>query len=422
MEQTVSNAKLLHDKGIDPYAVWIKRCREKRISPWISMRMNDMHRVTIPNSPWITNFWRKHPELRRNPNYTGKDWGEYTFDYSKMEVRSFELALVRELLERYDCDGFETDWMRFPLHFTKPLEQGHFLTQFMRDVRSIAKEWEIKRGHPIRISARIPTDPDVAAALGMDAALWAKEGLVDMIVASCYWHTIDFDTPIERWQERFGNVARKVPVVPGGVEGISAYKAAPRQMITDPALYYGWAASSRYRGAGSFYLFNFMMYWSAALQGDSSLLPNIYRPMIEKGLSDEVVLGSRRRHPVTFHDTRSSVPDGAQLPKMTAKSASFTIHIGKKPASGKVAVIAGLSEKDGVKDATFTASLNGQKAFVCSGVLTPEQYGGKSTVRAVRFEMSLKSARDGANIVEIVQDAGAHQQIVWMEIEIDPMK
>ncbi len=58
MEHTVSNAKLLHEKGIDPYAVWIKRCREKRISPWISMRMNDVHRVTIPNHPWITNFWR----------------------------------------------------------------------------------------------------------------------------------------------------------------------------------------------------------------------------------------------------------------------------------------------------------------------------------------------------------------------------
>jgi len=35
------NAKLLFDRGIDPYHVWIRRCRERGISPWLSPRMND---------------------------------------------------------------------------------------------------------------------------------------------------------------------------------------------------------------------------------------------------------------------------------------------------------------------------------------------------------------------------------------------
>ncbi len=51
------NAKLLHDRGIDPYAVWIRRCREKGISPWISPRMNDTHFVHITNYFRNTTFW-----------------------------------------------------------------------------------------------------------------------------------------------------------------------------------------------------------------------------------------------------------------------------------------------------------------------------------------------------------------------------
>ena len=39
----VRNTRLLHERGIDPYQVWIARCREKGISPWLSMRMNDLH-------------------------------------------------------------------------------------------------------------------------------------------------------------------------------------------------------------------------------------------------------------------------------------------------------------------------------------------------------------------------------------------
>ena len=32
------NARLLDERNLDPYAVWIARCREKGISPWLSMR------------------------------------------------------------------------------------------------------------------------------------------------------------------------------------------------------------------------------------------------------------------------------------------------------------------------------------------------------------------------------------------------
>ncbi|OGV64360.1 MAG: hypothetical protein A2283_01255 [Lentisphaerae bacterium RIFOXYA12_FULL_48_11] len=407
------NAKLLNDRGIDPYKVWIKRCRENQISPWITMRMNDVHFVTTTNYFRNTNYWRKHPELWRVPNCTSGDWMEYAFDYSKSEVREYHLALVRELFGRYDFDGFETDWLRFPWHLTpgKAHEQGHYITQFMREVRSIAKEWEIKRGHPIGISVRVSADPDAAAGMGTDAVAWAKDGLVDLIVASCFFSAGDFDIPLECWKERLGALAERIPVVPGIDDGLAAHPGAPRQ-ANDLALYYGWAAASRYHGANSFYLFN-LVYFAFDRPP--------FRPIIDKGLDEDVVSKNLRRHPVTYRDAvPKGFPNGAQLPKTTDKPASFTIHIGKKPASGKVAVVIGLSERAGVRDASFVASLNGLKSKISADVLKPRNYGGK-TIRAIRFEMPLEAACDGVNTVEITADADALQQIVWAEIEIDPM-
>ena len=40
-----ANARRLDEQGLDPYAIWTARAYEKGISPWISMRMNDVHDV-----------------------------------------------------------------------------------------------------------------------------------------------------------------------------------------------------------------------------------------------------------------------------------------------------------------------------------------------------------------------------------------
>ena len=57
------NCKRLYDAGIDPYSVWIDECRKQKISPWITVRMNDVHFITIPGYFRTMDYWRKHPEL-----------------------------------------------------------------------------------------------------------------------------------------------------------------------------------------------------------------------------------------------------------------------------------------------------------------------------------------------------------------------
>ena len=75
---------LIHKHGIDPFAVCIARSREKGLSPWVSMRMNDTHYIDDPHK--TSRLWREHPEFR-----TSVRGG---FDYTRPEVRSRYLSLI----------------------------------------------------------------------------------------------------------------------------------------------------------------------------------------------------------------------------------------------------------------------------------------------------------------------------------------
>ncbi len=204
--QWQSNALLLHKKGIDPYKVWIDYSREIGISPWLSMRMNDIHYVDDTTSFIHSSFWKENPQLRRVPDHFSR-WTDRAFDYGQKEVREHHMALIRELFERYDFDGLELDWMRFAYHFRPGHEEEGIplLTEFMTEVRHLADDYAIRRGHPIRIGVRVPSRPWTAKGLGVDAVTWAKRGLVDMLVVTPFWASIETDMPIEKWKELLGD-------------------------------------------------------------------------------------------------------------------------------------------------------------------------------------------------------------------------
>ena len=131
------NAKLLFDRGIDPYAVWIRRCRERGISPWLSPRMNDCHDANRKNPFRSTFFWREHDELHCEPGYRGGDGNRATFNFAHDAVQDYTFALVQEQLDRYDIDGYELDFMRFHDYFPRAVAAGssHHLDRFVKRVR-----------------------------------------------------------------------------------------------------------------------------------------------------------------------------------------------------------------------------------------------------------------------------------------------
>jgi len=107
------NMWVLHHQGVDPTGRIDNRCHKKGISPWVSIRMNDMHDAHLPDSPIHSRFWREHPEYWRYQNRFNA-WTDRAFDYGQKPVRDYTMSLVQELCERYDFNGLELDWLRFP--------------------------------------------------------------------------------------------------------------------------------------------------------------------------------------------------------------------------------------------------------------------------------------------------------------------
>ncbi|MCW5559236.1 MAG: hypothetical protein KIT22_15575 [Verrucomicrobiae bacterium] len=409
----MDNARVLHERGLDPYAIWIARARAKGLSPWLSMRMNDVHDVSDPSSYMHSSFWVKHPEFWRVPKDTSGGWTARALDYGRPEVRAHAMDFVKELLERYDPDGIELDWMRFGWHFREGEEAAgaELLTRFMREVRDLARTWSAKRGRVIQVAARLPAHPDAAQGLGMDGVRWAREGLVDLLVPCPFWTSSDFDIPVELWRERLGVKGAGVKLAPG-LEFNSRAWPGDAPVANDLASTRRFAASAWHRGADRIYLFNYM---------DSETIPvsaHDYRILLEQGLGRDVVFHQPRRHLQCFHDTvPAGFPNGVALPA-EGPEASFTLHIGPKPSAGTLRFVIGLSQKAGVAEAVCTASVNGA-APIPAGAADLENPGRfPGTIRALAFDCPLEEVRDGVNTFTVRLPAG--QRIVWAEVQVEP--
>ncbi len=409
----IDNARLLDKRGLDPYAIWIARCRQKGITPWLSMRMNDLHNVNNVKNYMHSTFWVEHPQYWRVPG--GTSWTDRALDYGIPEVRAYNIAFVKELLQRYDPDGIELDWMRFGYHF-KPGQETEgraILTGLMRDVRKLTNEWSKRRKHPIRLAARVPAHPDAAAGLGMDGVTWARDGLVDMLIATPFWTTSDFDIPMELWRKRLGKAAANVTLAAGLEYNLRPFPGGPA-VPNDLASVRGFITASLYRGADQIYLFNFM---------DSDTRPVSaldYRTLLKDGADPAAFAEKPQRYVVCFRDTvPPGFPNGVQLPANALRGGHFTIYVGPVPKNAKVTVIAGLAKRPGVETAIFETDLNDVECHTLPDLKKPQHLPPLG--RFIQFRGPTGALREGQNQVVIKQkgeDAG--QRIDWVELRIDP--
>ena len=151
------------------------------------------------------------------------------------------------MLERWDVDGIELDWMRSPLQFRKGHERSdaHFLTEFMRRVRRRVQEESKKRGRKIRIAVRLPRSPQLAVKAGYDADIWLREGLMDLIVgSSVFWP--DPELPVATWLAFIEKHNPSVRFLPS----IDCFQ------LPDVAHFRGMASCYYRGGAKGLYLFN----------------------------------------------------------------------------------------------------------------------------------------------------------------------
>ena len=168
------------------------------------------------------------------------------FNYSKEGVRQHLLSFVRDVLEHYDVDGVEYDYMRmihvFPLG-TGP-ENAPLLTEFHRRTREILDKAGRKRGRKLELGVRVPHVLSHCHDVGFDVEAWIKEGLVDYVVPAHFGHT-DFNTRVEDFRELTeGTDCRVYPSTGGynwtGPSRLKSYR--PKHFYAAAHNWYGFGA------------------------------------------------------------------------------------------------------------------------------------------------------------------------------------
>lgn len=402
------NAKKMHDLGVDPLAEWCAYGREKGVSVWISQRMNDVHHVDLPWNMRTNRFWYDHPELRRSygvdKSLLAGDWTDEALNYAFPEVREFEFAIFKELVDRYDADGFELDFMRFWRHLTpgREREEAPILTAFIRRCRQYARAKSAERGHAILISTRVPSDYSAALALGFDPETWAREDLVDMIAVANFWASEDFDFGFDVWKRRISSVNPRVALLPCAGDNVSS--GAPEICRTTLGALKGWADNAYSQGAEGLYVFN------AAYMPDD-VQQELYGP----GLEPLSVSDSERRHVVTYHDcVPGNMDDGRQLPVNLAMGGRVNARMGSLPkgrGTVKVVVAGNAMELEG--DGVLLNGVAADAVRRLSGNLA--RYGCAEAAWSLEFPAS--AARAGLNEVVFNPMSGTGD-VVWVEIDV----
>lgn len=265
--QWVSGIRRLIADGNDPPKVLAAGARDRGMLFMPGLRLNDKHGMHV---------WEGHSgSFRRDhPDWKLTEPANAAMDYGVPAVREHILKVVAELVERYDVDGIDLDFMRWPEYFKAGEVKANtpVMTEFVRQIRSILDEAGGKKGKRLLLCARVPmrigegkvinahaTDKNLEClGIGLDVPTWIREGLIDIVCPMNFFHT--------HWFEMIRNMPQWRQLTEGSDCGlyptIHPWPAAKYKTpyVTD-ASYYGAAYSYYLHGADGIALYNFFLYW-----------------------------------------------------------------------------------------------------------------------------------------------------------------
>jgi hypothetical protein len=243
-QQRFRNVQAFLDAGVDPYAVLLAEARNRGLEALLTFRINDAH----GNDFLRTAFWREHPEYRL---------GNGALDFRHDAVREYVFRLIEEAVQRYDCDGIELDFQRFPTFFKDGTAEERVakISRLVARVRTMLDAEGAKRGRRLVLAARVPSNYgrsapsyETARALGCDPVEWARNRWVDFLTVSEFLF-VRYDLPIKPWK----TLIPDVPIY-GGIECAEGGK---REQCLTAAGYRKAARHLWSDGADGIYLFNF---------------------------------------------------------------------------------------------------------------------------------------------------------------------
>lgn len=248
-KQRFANLKAFFDNGVDPYAVMLAEAKRRGREALLTFRMNDDHGDDFLR----TQFLVDHPDWRLG---TERYRGKGAMDFGRAEVRAYTFRLIEEAVRRYDCDGIELDFNRFPTFFKDGTtdERVTKMNSLVEQVRKMLDDVGRECGRRLVLAVRVPSNgggtpptPETARQRGCDVPAWAKNGWVDFVAVSEFLFERG-NLPIGLWKQAITTV----PVY-GGIE---CTKGGGQKNLT--ADEYRNAATQLIKaGADGVYLFNF---------------------------------------------------------------------------------------------------------------------------------------------------------------------
>jgi hypothetical protein len=416
-------------QGIDMYKIWIDRARDKGISPWISIRMNDIHNNDDEENFLHSSFFQNNKHMRRASYRENSSYYDNALDYTFKEVQDHYLSFIEEVLDRYDIDGLELDWMReaFVFKIGGECTGISILNKFMRRVREIADRAEKIRNHKVKISVRMPQSPELALRFGFDVMFWAKSGLVDVVVPTARWATTDNDMPIDFWRRILDGTG---VMLGAGLEILlEATKVYPKRvMYNSLESARGSAAAYLSMGADRIYLFNYMDIPDTELIDSrikgSAIDPKYYRELLTTIGEIEIATSLPRRHIVTYHDiTAPGVRVGQPLPIMCSAPDSkgmlsfneVRIVTGPIKEILKATLVIGVNSEKILDGSDFQIYVN-TKLCTFNGLVTLPSPNPEC--RAYAFEIDKDDKFPGVSIIEIASEK-TFFTVDWVEIYIE---
>ena len=205
-QRRVANFKSLTQDHGGPVTVITQLCKEAGLKFMPSIRMNE-HYDMEESSPTYGRFRRDNPHLLigRPGEQLGEgsiEWGIRTGkNYAFPEVRAHMARIIYELIERWDVDGIELDFMRHPAYFRadEGYANRYLATDLVRRVRRRLDEAGAERGKSLELVARVPPTIADSQRIGLDVVTWMREGLVDLLIGGGGF--IPFETPIREFVE-----------------------------------------------------------------------------------------------------------------------------------------------------------------------------------------------------------------------------
>lgn len=272
----------VQETGIDWLAEVANACRRRGIVPWLSVRMNDMHATVDPDPDKHAEGYENGPLFKNRANrlrgtHLNPADGTFTYymglNYERLEVRDYMFAMIRDMVENYDYEGLELDWLRNPLCCDPNASQQTIdtITAWITDIRALTEAKARETGKPYPFGLRTPGDLGKLRAIGLDVRAMAHAGLIDFISPSNFWQT-SWDMPHDRLRAELGREVAIYGVVECVPNWLSCYapsavgktkppgnhvEATVRWVPTSPPLLRGNAAGKLALGADGISHFNF---------------------------------------------------------------------------------------------------------------------------------------------------------------------